>query len=573
MRYWMALVYLRDHLIINQTQQLSLDCLTLALACTKRNTQLVIKRLVAEQIITWQAGVGRGHLPKITLLVPVQNLLEQQANLLLQDNKVDQAITLVCHADRDSFLAKYISQYQSQAQQDILKIPFYRGTHSLDPINISRRTEQHIASYLYAKLLNFDTEKQTYIGDLALSWELKENCFSVTLRKQLRFHDNSPLRAIDVSNHFQRLIESNNDNAQIYQQISHVEVVNLLQINFYSDTIASAMPKLLSLIPMAISKVTTQGLVGSGSFQLTTQNQWLTRLTAFNHYHGYRAWVDAVDIWNVGDKAKSFTQDNHAHHTCSKSVPDGFNEKQQWENGAEYLLINSNNIWGKQHSQRQILMAIIQAIGLPQSIINDDVAHATSMISTPISGCKQQPLPIPNKQAAITALSDINHAQKPLLILTYQLSQHIEYAQFLCQQLNQLGMKSNYQVLEFPEFNKTDNLSKADIIISGEVFSQDVEISWLDWLYSSSALKSCLTTRFQQRLQQNVLSTLQCHTLNQRLDGFNKIENDLLNQQVYLPLFHVKQSMNISEHVSTAELLANGWIDFNTIVLNQAKGC
>jgi len=83
-----------------------------------------------------------------------------------------------------------------------------------------------------------------------------------------------------------------------------------------------------------------------------------------------------------------------------------------------------------------------------------------------------------------------------LLILTYQLSQHIEYAQFPCQQLNQLGMKSNYQALEFPEFNKTDNLSKADIIISGEVFSQDVEISWLDWLYSSSALKSCLTSKY-----------------------------------------------------------------------------
>lgn len=571
MRYWMALVYLRDNLTLNQPQHLALTVFTHALACTRRNAQLVIKRLAAEQVIHWQAGIGRGNLAQITLLKSVDKILAKQAQYLLSENKVEQAITLVPNTQRDNFLAGYIAQYQHQEQQDILKIPFYRGTHSLDPININRRTEQHIANYLYAKLLNFDVVTQSYHGDLAAHWQLHSNCFSVTLRKQLRFHDNSPLTAVDVSKHFQRLIQSNNNNAQIYQQINRVEVITPLQINFYSDSIANAIPKLLSLSSMAISKLTEQGLVGSGSFKLTTQNQWLTRLTAFEHYHGYRPWIDAVDIWNIGDKTKDFNQENHLHHAKSGyHQQEGFNTLAQWETGAEYLLINSQSPWGKQLQQRQALMVIIQSVGLPKAILEDDVAYATSMVSTPNADNVRQAMPLIAQQTIDIALGDIQHADKPIAILTYQLEQHITYAQHLCQQLNRLGIKATYEVLEFPEFDTNAALSQADIIISGEVFGQNTEMSWLDWLYSSRALTNCLTPKAKLELQQQVLATLQMSSLKQRLNSFCKIESALMNQQIYLPLFHVKQSMNVSAQLSMAELLANGWIDFNTVVLKPA---
>ncbi|MCE7611167.1 SgrR family transcriptional regulator, partial [Vibrio fluvialis] len=54
MHYWKALTLLRDRLALNTPTPLSLDTFTHELGCTKRNAQLVVKKLVDNGVIRWQ---------------------------------------------------------------------------------------------------------------------------------------------------------------------------------------------------------------------------------------------------------------------------------------------------------------------------------------------------------------------------------------------------------------------------------------------------------------------------------------------------------------------------------------
>jgi len=125
MHYWKALAFLRSRLALNQVTQLSLDELTQALGCTRRNAQLIIKKLEKEGWIEWQAGIGRGNLPRIKLIKPLHKVLQDQADVLISENKLDQALLLIEADQRDAFLVSYIERYQSKDQgekndQDIL---------------------------------------------------------------------------------------------------------------------------------------------------------------------------------------------------------------------------------------------------------------------------------------------------------------------------------------------------------------------------------------------------------------------------------------------------------------------
>ncbi|CAM3134278.1 hypothetical protein VINE108274_19125 [Vibrio neptunius] len=52
-----------------------------------------------------------------------------------------------------------------------------------------------------------------------------------------------------------------------------------------------------------------------------------------------------------------------------------------------------------------------------------------------------------------------------------------------------------------------------------------------------------------------------------RLKQFEKIEKNLIKKGIYQPLFHVEQDLKISDTVTAPALLANGWIDFNQVVM------
>lgn len=562
MRYWNALAFCRDNLSTQHWTQISLDQFSHALRCTRRNAQLLIKRLVEEKKIEWQSGIGRGNLPQAKLKQPLDGLLEQKATSLLKQGNVEAALDLVDTQERESFLSQYLSQYQvTQTQQDILQIPFYRGTHCLDPVKINRRTELHIASYLYANLVR--TQPSLH-GDLAHSWQQLDDSLTITLRKGLKFSDGSPLWAKDIKVHFQRLMEHGGAQVELFRLIDQVEVINPLCIRFTSHAMPSLLPRLLSHSAMGITKVKDGKLLGSGSFLLSEQTEWRTLLSVNPNYHGLRPWIDGVEIWNVGDNAKTLELNCdvvHGHHLVERSAAK-FTSKQKWEQGCTYAMLNPHHhTWMRNRAHRKWLQQLMLSIGTPSGVHCEVVARAKGMLSTPTTIAEQ------DLSHAKRALAELKIPAKPLTILTYQLGTNIATAQLATDCLHQLGIKCQLQVLEYPEFNRPETFKSADIVISGEVFGEDTLLSWVDWLLCNYCHQACLSKKNKLWLEQKVIAAVAEQSESKQLRMLEKIEKQLITKHLYQPLYHTMQDLNISDQISAPEQLANGWIDFNHIVM------
>ncbi|MCG6265997.1 ABC transporter substrate-binding protein [Vibrio furnissii] len=569
MHYWKALAFLRDQLVVAAPVPLSLDRLTQELGCTKRNAQLVVKKLVGNGIIRWQSSVGRGNFPIVTLLKDPQPMLENKARRWIEEGKVAMAISLIAPAQRDAFIAAYIARHQSHAHRDdILQIPFYRGTHALDPIDITRRTEQHLARYLYANLLRFDAQARGYRGDLAQTFQTTERGMAITLRKGLCFHNGEPLTAHSVQQHFTRLVTTSEHYRSLYQLIDAIEVQDRYRLEIISSVEATLLPKLLCAGAMGIAlwlkgDADREGqVIGSGPFELVEQTEWRTLMNVSRYYHGYRPWVDGIEVWNVGDKAKEFAPNSHLFHPLlePRAQAADYEQKAQWEAGCEYILLNANRSpWLGSLSRRKKLMAILDALGVPASFA-DEVTKAEGMLSSPSARLTA------NLHQAQQWADELGKPPQPLQLLTYALGQHIDYAHYLATTLRELGIACEVSVLPFPEFCQQATLQHADIILSGEVFGDDADMSWLGWLLASTSLQACMTPALQQWLHE-ALAAIYPLTEAKRFKAYQALEKKLIKKGLYLPRFHVQQTLSVAKSVSTSELLANGWVDFSEVVI------
>lgn len=561
MRYWNALAFCQYHLTTTQFVPVSLDVFSTALSCTRRNAQLLIKRLVKEEVIEWQPGIGRGNHPKAKRLKCLAQRIEVQAHRCLEQGQIEDAIALIHSEKRNQFLSEYLAQYQATpSKAHILQVPFYRGTHSLDPITINRRTEQHIASYLYARLLKQDSHSNGFEGDLAHSWLHRGDTLSIVLRKNLTFHDGSPLLAADVKAHFERLMASSSSSVALFSYIDSVVVDGDYRITFRSNTMPSLLPKLLAHGAMGICKMVGGTLYGSGSFILKTQTEWQTTLTCNPRYHGFRPWLDGIEIWNIGDKAKTFELNSDVvHGSHLKHSRKGFIRHQQWERGCVHSMLNpKRHTWMRSLKHRQYLQQIITSMPEPRGLDCEKLATATGMMSAP--------KPIVSQMAYIERFN-IAPPCEALTVLTYQLGTHIASAKRLVETLQQVGVPCELEVVEYPIFNQLTTLASADIIVTGEVFSDDIEMSWLGWLLATRSNDACYTSNDRIWLNENIQRVMQFESDADKHSAFESLERALIDKGIYQPMYHVEQDLNVSENVSTPELLANGWIDFNQVTL------
>ncbi|KHT47817.1 ABC transporter substrate-binding protein [Vibrio sinaloensis] len=562
MRYWKALAFCQEHLSQTDWNPVSLDHFSQAMGCTRRNAQLLIKRLIKEEIIEWKPGIGRGNLPVSRRLKMLEERLTRHALHLIEQGKVEDALTLVSLAKRNQFLSEYLERYQTvQSDHHVLKIPFYRGTHDLDPIGINRRTEQHIADHLYATLLKASDTEGSYQGDLAHSWTLDGNSLRITLRKGLCFHDGSPLLAQDIKAHYDRLMASDSISKQMYRFIDRVSVTGPYSLTFVSLSLPSLLPKLLAKGAMGICKQEQGRLIGSGPFILTQQTKWLTSLKANPRYHGYRPWIDGIEIWNVGDKATDFELNSDVvHGSHLKKSRHGFTQHHQWERGCVHAMLNPyRHPWMLRRQHRQWLQSILVTMSPPNDEQCEEIAQARGMLSQPSEQTTHREDKVQHWNAPLPS--------KPLIIMTYQLATHIAVSKQVVKTFESFGLRCELKILEYPEFNCEKTLADADILITGEVFGEDFEMSWLGWILSTNSNEACLNQKDKAWRDKQVVQIMSRPTLRGRLSGFAALEKKLITRGIYQPLYHVKQELNISDTVSAPELLANGWIDFNQVTM------
>ncbi|MEZ8624929.1 ABC transporter substrate-binding protein [Vibrio splendidus] len=245
----------------------------------------------------------------------------------------------------------------------------------------------------------------------------------------------------------------------------------------------------------------------------------------------------------------------------------------QWEKGCEHALLNPHrHPWFEESKHVKSLNELLRLLGVAKDIPQQSIGYACGMLATSDqpSSSKLINTSDQNVLKAVQHLADsLTKPTQPIKILTYQLFDHIKMARHYCERLNELGFSCEYQVLEFPDFCQQSNLQNADILISGEVFSDNLDSSWMGWLQSSIALEVCLTDEQKQWRNKSLEQLWVLNDYHQRQSAFLELEAQLIEFGVYRPIFHVKQQLNYAKTVNPVEQLANGWIDFNQITMRR----
>ncbi|MDN3685395.1 SgrR family transcriptional regulator [Vibrio sinaloensis] len=130
MRYWNALAFCQYQLTTTQFVPVSLDVFSTALSCTRRNAQLLIKRLVKEEVIEWQPGIGRGNHPKAKRLKCLAQRIEVQAHRCLEQGQIEDAIALIHSEKAQSVSLRVLSTISSYTKQSTYSTSAFLSRHS-----------------------------------------------------------------------------------------------------------------------------------------------------------------------------------------------------------------------------------------------------------------------------------------------------------------------------------------------------------------------------------------------------------------------------------------------------------
>ncbi|MFB9159076.1 SgrR family transcriptional regulator [Chromobacterium violaceum] len=286
-----------------QDGEASLQQLADLLCCTRRHMRSLLSQMQRLGWLEWSARSGRGSRSGLRFLRGMAELQRQQAEQLLEQGRVEQAVELLGDDPRQlaPLLLSRLGHHWSQDRQ-VLGVPYYRPMPNLMPGTPLRRSERHLVSQIFNGLTRLNEEKGEVEGDLAHRWEQhSEREWHFHLRPRVRWHDGRELSLDDIASTLERL--------RTQPLFSHLAGVRRLSPRCVAVLLSEPDPWLPRLLadPAALilpaDRDARPGFaslpVGTGPYRVAINDSHRLSLQAFDDYFGHRALLDQVDIWMV----------------------------------------------------------------------------------------------------------------------------------------------------------------------------------------------------------------------------------------------------------------------------------
>lgn len=544
-----------------EPRRVSLDELVDHLGVARRTVQYWLKRLHSAGWIDWRPKAGRGHWPTLTLIRSPLDTLLGLADDRLNQGRIDEAFALVPAYARAEWFNRRLTQGAGPEQPhpepkpDILLIPFYRGIHDLHPMTATRRTEAHLLNHIHARLLEFDTETGQVRPSLAHHWQEEGLSITFHLRKGVRFHDGSLLTAEDVERCLNALKRSDHLHAVHMASIKRIEVLGSHSLRLQLKRPNALLLHQLTLNCAAIYKPLAERKdpIGCGPFRLTLRDDDKTILTAFDQYFGYRPLIDQVHFWTIREEEVRLNENAHLVRSISQGAP-GHGTSHvdiHREIGCFWLILNqrTSDKGFADITQRQAFYRLLDFSTCP------GLEESFDLRAYGFEPGRRTPL---NRMD--TADSPPLEWSGTLRLVTYQLQPNIELGEWVCRCLQNNGIDAELTVVNFPDFNRTSLLRRFDAVISGEVFSDDILLSYFEFFSSAFLLQALLPrTRWQALTKATHDAVRNRKDLKARLEA---IEDECLTSLEWIPLRHERHAVLTSRQLQGQSLNALGWIPF-----------
>lgn len=285
----------------NQPVETTLQQLADHLCCSRRHMRNLLNEMSGRGWIFWQSQAGRGHQSRLQLLHSQQQLLTEQASQLIESGHMGAAFLLLeQHQEQLSEFMRARLGHVVQQERQILRVPYYRAIRDLYPKQWMRRTEIHLIHQIFNGLTRINEDTETLEGDIAHHWHQQDPltwCFY--LRSAIYFHDGRCLQIEDV---VQSLLCINT--FPLFSHIAQVYAIGQQCVVIHLTRPDPRLPWILAEPAAVILRAAgcdpqhfQKHPVGTGPYQIQEHTHWHLTLTAFDHYFGFRALLDEIDIF------------------------------------------------------------------------------------------------------------------------------------------------------------------------------------------------------------------------------------------------------------------------------------
>ncbi|POZ62758.1 SgrR family transcriptional regulator [Chromobacterium alticapitis] len=525
------------------------------LCCAPRHAREILKKMETQGWLRWRPGLGRGHPSHLRLLAPPAELQADALRRLLDKGDIEQATRSLSPESRRqlaALLPAYLGAQPSQPQT--LRLPFYRPLHSLDPIQINRRTECHLIRQIFDGLTRYDRARKSIAPALAHHWthDGEWRNWRFHLRPGVFFHHGRALDGEDVRQTLQRLRNEPGPHQGLLPHLQSISLPAPLTVDIALKLPDALLPRRLadsaaSILPRDGWPQTSFGRmpIGTGPFRLEVNNDCRATLRAFDRHWKQRPLLDAVDIWIVNDPEIRARLDARVCHPA-ETVDKPF--QRQLEAGCSYLAANPASL---NPEQRQALADWLHP-AVWQTKLDGDPALGM------LPQWKHRPPPALLRQPRLPAT---------LRLVTYQLQTHIELAKATARRLREAGCRIELIVLPYPDFARYDWLERADLLLTGEVMSDDVDFNVCQWLSQDAGFHRWLEAEPKRRTRQAAETLAKEADAGQRWLRYETLARLLVEEASLIPLRHYWQTLEYSPQLRGVTLAQCGWMDFDQVWL------
>ncbi|MGB7997541.1 MAG: HTH-type transcriptional regulator SgrR [Photobacterium halotolerans] len=541
-----------------QDSDTNLQDISDVLFCTRRNVRMVINKMVEKGWIDWEPAIGRGKQSRLVFHSTDTELQYNHARKLVADGKLEPALEALGHdANKLAQLIQEQLGLSTQKGRQIVRVPYYRAFTNLNPLRPLRRSEQHLVRQIFNGLTRINEEKEETEGDLAHHWEaFSARHWRFYLRPAVRFHDGSLLDSQDVVKSLERLKEH-----QLFCHLSHISspFPNTIDIRLSHDDYR--LPDLLANIMAVIQPAELDSEkeadlfpVGTGPYKVTQNDRQRLTLEAFDHYFGFRALIDVVEIWILTGVTACYLQPGTDR--VVEQIKD-VNDQLTLDEGCSYLLLNrvnglaSDPEWQAYFQSRFGPMQLLSRMN-PAETGDIRLINAFGLLP---GWTDLNPLPI---KAAVPAKRMVTLAFPQHHPVYHELARAIDSV------LAEDGLRLKVMELSNTDVLMGKHADKIDIWLNGMSLSNHRDDAFLAWLYSFDHISRAMPDNEFDLLNQRVKAWRSEHG---RACPSHDIGASLVKSGQVIPLFHAWLGVYSAGPVQGMEPNSMGWFDFKSVWL------
>ncbi|WP_340608215.1 HTH-type transcriptional regulator SgrR [Xenorhabdus bharatensis] len=534
-----------------ENAETTLQILADILHCSRRHVRSLLNNMQQAGWLRWHAEAGRGKRSRLHFLRSGLELQQQRAEKLFEQENIEELVHLV--GDKNTVRQMVLSQLERNFRQgkSTLRIIYYRPFPNLLPGTALRRSEIHLIRQIFNGLTRINEEKEEVEGDLAHHWQqMTEHHWRFYLRPAIYFHHGRELQAEDIISSLEHLT--------IFPLFSHIKKITSTvpyTVDIFLHQPDTRLDFLMGsphamILPQEWRNLPNfaQRPVGTGPYQVVTNNRHKLKIKAFDHYFGFRALLDEVNISIHPELTEKLVC------TTLHLGNDGNNNNSldsRMEEGCYFLLSDQRSAKCARQEVRDWLCSLLTPINLLAHCDPFYQRHWSPAYGLLLRWHHSKLLPQRQKPEDITSLT----------VTFYQ--QHHEYhtiSKILQVILAKYGVELTINIVDYETWFNGD--TESDVWLATANFYKPLEFSLFATLYEIPLLKKCLN------------SDLNREASLWRQDKLNVEEwcEKIVDEHRLHPLFHHWLELQGQRSMRGVKMNTFGWFDFKSAWFTPPEG-